>query len=221
MNSLNVSPPTLFSFRELFENEADVLHFRKGQIIYSSGSTPLGIYFINTGKAKLCKRGIDGKDQIIRIAITDEILSSSELISGSRYISSATAMDDCFIFFMPKPQFLALLKDHKQFCEYFIKFVSDELMLAESRIADLAYKPVRERLADTLVYLNKKFNGINNKTMSFNISRSDLASYVGTAKETINRFISEFRNDRLITTAGTNIDIVNARGLSMIGNNHF
>ena len=221
MKPANFSPQTLFSLRELLENETKVLKFKKGQVIYTEESTPLGFYYIDTGKVKIYKRGIDGKEQIMRIGVADEIISPSELISGSRFISSAAAMEDTVLLFLPKVNFMVLMKEQKGFCEYIMNFISNEFIQVQAKIVDIAYKPVRERVADSLLYLNTKLNKNQNSTMSLNISRSDLAGYVGTTRETLNRFISEFRKDLFIMTEGRRINIVNPKGLSSISKRNF
>jgi CRP-like cAMP-binding protein len=51
---------------------------------------------------------------------------------------------------------------------------------------------------------------------SISISREDLSSIVGTAKETVIRFLSEFKEDGIITTHGSEITILNPEKLVKI-----
>jgi CRP/FNR family transcriptional regulator, polysaccharide utilization system transcription regulator len=216
MIQLTITSESFFPLIKLMEEKADYLKFKKGQIIYSEGSTPLGAYFVQTGKAKIIKRGSDGKEQIIRIATPEEMLSFTDLLSKTRYSTSATALEDTTLLFINKADFWTLMRENKDVCEKFVLLVSSELKEAELKIADLAYKPVRGRLADSILFLSQKFNGNAPGKSSLTISRSDLAGYVGTAKETINRFISEFRHDKYIATEGKRIDIINFNALNHV-----
>ncbi len=94
-----------------------------------------------------------------------------------------------------------------------------ELKTAENRLADMAQKPVRERLAETLLIL-KEFFGLeaDGITLDISLTREDLAHIVGTATETVIRFLSEFKHENLIDIKGRKIRIINALKLSKIAN---
>ncbi len=96
--------------------------------------------------------------------------------------------------------------------------LSLDLKEAETKITDLAYKPVRGRLAGALIYLTNKFSENTTEVPNISITRSDLACFVGTAKETVNRLLSEFRNEHLVETTGTKINILNFKGLNTLNN---
>ena len=153
----------------------------------------------------------------MRIATPGEMLSYTDLISNTRYTTSAKALEDGSLLFIPKQDFWNTMKEQNKLYEQFVQMLSKDLTEAEERITDLAYKPVRGRLADALVSLAKKFNKNEHLgNMSIHITRSDLACFVGTAKETVNRLVSEFRKEQIITTEGTRINIVNLQKLKSI-----
>ena len=79
----------------------------------------------------------------------------------------------------------------------------------------LATAPVRARVAEALIHLssNKGGNG-----QLLRISRRDLAAYIGTARENLNRVISDFRADRLIRTDGDQIFLLDLIRLNSIRN---
>ncbi|MEM1124377.1 MAG: helix-turn-helix domain-containing protein, partial [Bacteroidota bacterium] len=75
----------------------------------------------------------------------------------------------------------------------------------------LAYNSVRKRIAEALLQL-MEVEKSNNQT-SIKINREDLASMTGTAKETVTRTLSEFREDRLIDIEGGRIQLLNSKAL--------
>lgn len=202
-----------FRVMDIIEDKSDHLQFKKGQMIYCEGSTPLGAYFVREGKAKIKKIASDGKEQIINIATPGEMLSYIDLVSNTRYSTSAIALEDSVLLFLPKQMFWSLIKDQGNLFDSFVQLISQDLRHAEEKITDLAYKPVRSRLADALITLARKFeNGSGSQSVA--ITRYDLACFVGTVKETVNRVLSDFRNEKLIMTDGTKIVILDANGLS-------
>ncbi|MDX5481131.1 MAG: Crp/Fnr family transcriptional regulator [Hymenobacteraceae bacterium] len=191
--------------------------FRKGQIIFHEGGKPSGLYCINSGKVKVAKMGSDGKEQIVRLAKPGDIIGYRALMADTNYSASAVALDDAVVCFVPKSQFLELISHNVAFSGGLMKLLSTALGDAEERMVQMAYKPVRERLAEALLLLRKTYqpaDGTDNFTIS--ISREDLASIVGTAKETTIRLLSEFKDEKLITTKGSSITILDADKLYSI-----
>lgn len=201
---------------DIEEDKSDHLQYKKGQLIYCENSTPLGVYFVQEGSVKISKIGCDGKEQILRIVTSNEMMGYVDMVSNSRYTTSAKTLEDTTLLFIPKQEFWSTLKKQRQLFENFVLLLSDDLREAEEKIADLAYKPVRGRLADALIYLFKKFNKENKPKKAISISRFDLACLVGTAKETINRLLSEFRTEKIVTTEGTKINILEIEGLNRL-----
>ncbi len=201
---------------EIVSKIADRMQFKKGQVIFCEGNTPLGVFFVRQGKIKISKLGSDGKEQIIRIAAPNEMLGYTDIVSHTKYSTSAKAIEDTVLMFVSKQQFWSMIKEQPDLFENFILLLSMDLKEAENKIADLAYKPVRGRLADALIYLTNKFSEENADLHHISITRSDLACYVGTAKETVNRLLSEFRHENLVETDGTKINILNFKGLNTV-----
>lgn len=210
-----------FGVLDIISDISDHLEYKKGQLIYCEGSTPLGVYFVVEGKVKIYKLGSDAKEQIVRIATPEEILSYTDLIGNFRYSTSARALENTILQFVPKAEFWKIIREHEQFCENLVTLLSMDLRQAEEKITDLAYKPVRGRLADALIILGKKFNGDGAEFTSVSLTRSDLAGFIGTAKETVNRLLSEFRYEGLISTEGTKINILNLPGLTRVSNMYY
>lgn len=197
----------------------DWITFKKGEIIYCEGSTPQGIYFVNQGKVKISKMASDCKEQIIRIATSTDILSYVDLITNSKYHTTARTLEATRLLFITREEFWNIMHSEANILEQFMLLLSQDLQQAEERMTDLAYKPVRGRLAVALMSLAKKYNSVGAYGMfSISVSRRDLAGLVGTAKETVCRFLAEFRDDNLISMNGREIKILDMEGLMKVNN---
>ena len=202
--------------KNFFEENFESMSFKKGQTIYFESNTPFGLYYVSSGRIKVAKTGSDGKEQIVRIAKPGDFLGYVELLSETRYACSATALEDVTVFFIPKSDFQNLLKEDEGMSNFFLKMLCKDLMDAEIKMTDLAYKPVRGRLAEALIFLNRVYEEGKEKVAAINISREDLASMVGTAKETVIRLLSEMKEERIIVTEGRKIRILSIDGLNKI-----
>lgn len=183
--------------------------YQKGQLIYQEGSQAMGLFCVHQGKIKLTKAAGDNKEQIVHLLREGEVLGYRALVASTPYSHSAVALEDCVVCFVPRPDFLRLLQSNQQFSTALMQLLARVLGLAEERMLDLAYKPVRERLAGALLLVQKTFLR-EGDALPFRISlgREDLAALVGTAKETVSRLLSEFKDAGMIATRGSQITIL-------------
>jgi len=182
--------------------------YQKGQLIFQEGSPTLGLYCVHNGKIKVTKVGGDDKEQILRLAKEGDTLGLGSLMAGSNHSNSAVALEEAVVCFIPRSNFLSLLTCNTQFCTAVMKLLADTLSQAEERMLHLAYKPVRERLADALLLLLHTYQAADQSKFSISITREDLASLVGTAKETTIRLLSELKDDGIVASKGSQITVL-------------
>lgn len=193
--------------------------YRKGDMIFHEGNYPLGLFAIYSGKVKVFKTSESGKDHILRLAGAGEALGYRSLVSGEKYEVSAAVLEDTRVCFVPKSLFMNTLQESSNLSNRVMEFLTHDLKLAESKIADLAQKTVKERVAETILML-KQFYGMekDDKTINVSLSREDLANLVGTATETLIRSLSEFKKKEIIDLKGKKIIILNDKLLEKIAN---
>ncbi len=182
---------------------------KKGETIFREGSYAAGVYCINAGKIKLSMMGDEGKEQIVRLAKQGDIIGYKALLSGDRYSSTASALEDCNICFIPKEIFLVILQKDAALSFEMMKVLSNELKRAEEKITHLAQKPVRERVAETILFLKETYGLDAENNVNVALTREEIANLVGTATETAIRLLSEFNKDKIIELIGKKIKIIN------------
>ena len=84
--------------------------YKKGEIIFWEGAYPAGIFYITRGKVKKYKLDKDGREQIIYVANTGELLGYHAILSEDRYPDSAAVLEESTIAFIPKEDFLHTLQ---------------------------------------------------------------------------------------------------------------
>jgi len=202
-------------------NDQKTLRFiKKGETLYEQGGNPQGIYCLREGRLKLYQNGKDGREHIVRIAMPGELVGLKALVSGNPHSVSATAMDDSLVCFILKVDFLQLMVKYPEFTRTIVGILSRLLDDAESRLISLAYKPVRERLAETLLFLYHTFypNGGSNIDNYLNLTRMDLANIIGVAPETLIRVLADFRAEKLIQLKGRKIFLTDPDALGVLAN---
>ena len=202
------------SERSLLLKYAKKLIFKKGKLIFYEGGIPTGVFIIKSGRAKIYKTGLDGKDQIFYIYKSGDILGYHALLCNELYEDACEALETCQISFISANNFNKLLIDIPKLQLLLIQNMSHEFGVLVNTITVLAQKPLRERLALYLLVLKQRYDG-----SSIEISRRDLANLVGTARESLGRLLKEFKEENLISIAGRKIEIINNSHLLQIASN--
>jgi CRP-like cAMP-binding protein len=194
--------------------------YKKGEIIFRERGIPTGIFYIKTGRVKKYKTTVKGGEQIFYICGEGELLGYHALLGEEYYPDSTATIENSEITFIPKENFLQVLRSSTALSNGLLKALGHEFSLFINNITNLATKSVRERLAFNLLILEEKFKLTDKPDIPSEIvlSRTDLANMVGTAKETLVRLLHEFKDDKLIETTGKSIRIINRKGIIKAAN---
>lgn len=198
--------------------QRDVRLYKKKDLIYKEGAYPRGIYFVNKGKLKICQANEMGKELITELHKEGDFFGYVSLLQDEKYTNSATALEDCEIYMIPKEDFYTLIYKNAEVSRKFIEILTNNLQENQKQLVKLAYNSVRKRVAEALVKLSDKYKKEGELKFSMNVSREDLANLVGTATETVIRTLSDFKEDKLIEISGGTITILSYDKLAKMKN---
>ena len=186
---------------------------KKGDNIFEEGDSLNGIYCIRDGVCKLTKLSENGKDQVVKLALKGGMIGQRSLVSGEPSNLTATAVNDMQVCFVPKSEIIQDLQKNPNFSMDVLKNMAKDLKNSDDQLVDMAQKTVKQRLANTLVYIHQKFGSDENGFLVLTLSREDYASIVGTVTESAIRILSQFKKQGLISTKGKQIKIEDETGL--------
>lgn len=195
--------------------------FKKGQTLFVQGNPPYGLYCISKGNIKVTKMGEDGKDAIVRIATDGDILGHRSIFTDQYYNATATAIEDSTVCFIDKKFIMDLVRKEPSVACNLITKLGKDLGASEERIASFYQKNVRERLAELFLLL-KKSHGEEitpgKWQLNIKLTREEMASIIGTAPETLIRFVTEFKEEGLIEQEKKTLFITDERRLIEFAN---
>src|SRR5690606_4625946 len=110
--------------------------------------------------------------------------------------------------FIPKHEVLHDLAKNPKFTLDVLQSMALELKDADNIIVDMAQKSVKQRMAETLLYLHDNLGTDAKGALKVILSREDFANIVGTATESAIRILSQFKKEGLISTQGKQIVIL-------------
>ena len=207
------------ALKDVSEHKVDNT-YKKGQTLFVQGNPPFGMYCISQGNIKVTQVGEDGKESIVRIATEGDVLGHRSIFTDQYYNATATAIDETKVCFIDKKYILKLVQESPTVAANLIAKLGRDLGAAESRISSFYQKNVRERLAELLLLL-KESHGVEEDgriRLNIKLTREEMASIIGTASETLIRFMTELKQEGFIEQEGKVIFITDEKGLIEFAN---
>ncbi len=189
---------------------------KKGELIFKEGDIINGVFCIQSGVCKLSKLSSNGKDQIIKLVKPGELLGQREMISDEPTNLTAIAHEDMEVCLIPRSDVLSLFDKNNQFSRNLMKTICGDLNEANEHMLSISQKTVKERLAETLIYLEESFGKNEDGSLHLQLTREELAGMIGTATESCIRVLSDFNKIGLIELIGKKIVIKDLAKLKRI-----
>lgn len=208
-NSFNEEKNLLTNMKEI-STSAREKHILRKEKVYQEGDVAHYVYWVVSGTIKAAKTDYYGKSYITDIFASGSFFGHLPFQHHSEYNETATALEASVIGMIPKKDFLAAVYGKPQLNQYILHLTSQQLLDKNNRLLQLAYASVRERVALVLL----KYASITSGELDLpTISREDLASIVGTTKESLVRTLSEMKKDGLLELNGRDIAVLSPQEL--------
>jgi CRP-like cAMP-binding protein len=194
----HLSPHTIVAINQLFEDR-DVA---AEQVIYFEGDTGKNLYLVASGKVKLTRRALSGREVLLDILQGGEYFGHLAVASQQDYVETAVAQTDGCVLQISAQNFEMVMNDYPQVTMKVLQAVGQRLEESQEIIKELSVYSVEERIAARLIRLAKKLGEKKQSGTLIQIpfSRQDLAAMTGTTVETVSRIMSRFSTEGLIST---------------------
>jgi len=176
----------------------------RGELLFSDGEKAVGFFVVLDGKVKVYKLSPEGKERILHIIHPGGTFAEAAIFADGLYPAYAEPLQSSKLLFLPKEGFLNLLMDNGRISINMIAGLSKFLRQFANQIEDLTFKDVPSRLARYLMVLSE---GVK-ESLELPISKSQLASNLGTVSETLSRTLRKLSEDDLISVSGKTVEIL-------------
>lgn len=171
--------------------------FLKGETIYRAGDTAHTLYVLSTGRVKLVRLSLSGKEQVSRIIGPGEFLGELSLFASLPLMDHAQAMENCTMCALHGEAFKQLMVKYPSIAFKIMDEMARRLATAESRIEAISLTSVNQRLAQVLLDLSR-----DKLKFTLPSSKGDLASQLGMSQETLSRRLSSWQDEGFIQLQG-------------------
>lgn len=204
----------LKEFNRISENRP-VRHFRKKDFVFMEGQTPFEVFFVVSGEVKAFKLNGEGKEIITGLYRKGDFFGYAAILEEIPYNENAMVIEDSEIALIPRQDFVSLIYSSKDIARKFIRILSNNLMETEERLLHLAYQSVRQRVAGALLKLMDRYS-LPSSNALISISRKDISGIIGTATESLNRTLADFREEGIIDLAPEGIRVLDRARLERV-----
>jgi len=190
---------------------------RKG-VLFAEGEEAKGFYVVLSGKVKLYKVSSEGKEQILHIVSAPDAFAEAALFLEGIYPAFAEGLTDCQLLFFPKREFIQLIERYPQLSINMIVSLSHFLKRFASLIEELSLTEISSRVAKYLIDLSRKQlrEGRSSKEVELDLSKTQLASKLGTISETLSRTLAKMKAKGMIDVQKNRILILDREALEQV-----
>jgi len=203
--------------REILRANATIRYFKRKEKIYSEGEEPKDMMCLLEGKVKISKRGVGGRNQIIRMIRPIHHFAYRAFFAREPYLTDATAFEPSKVCIIPMAVVESLIRANSNLAVYYIRQLSVDLGIADARTVNLTQKHIRGRLADSILFLLDCYGYEDDEiTLSIYLTRKELANLSSMSVSNAIRTLSTFVAEQIILLNGRKLKIIDEERLRKI-----
>ncbi len=190
---------------QLIQKNCLTVHFKKGENICKQNLKVTHALYLSKGLAKVYIEA-EKKNSILNIATAGQYIGLQSVFNDSEYNFTITALTESRVCMVDIGIFKELCSKNALFLLEMTKTVSNCTNSVFRRITFCNKKSVRTKLAHAILWFAD--NIYQDDNFRIDLSRQELANYIGISRENTVRVITEFKKEGLIKTEGKNISII-------------
>lgn len=192
--------------------------YKKGEVIYFQGDPATHVYFLKEGRIKISIFSSEGREVTLAILERGEIFGEVSLSGIEKSDTQAQALQDTIICAIKRDDFFSVLKRNIDLSLKVTQFIGFRKHQIERKLEDLVFKDVPTRLALLLLSLSDQYGEKTHNEIKLNIilSHQELANLIGSTRETISAFLSQWKKEGIVDSKGRNIILLQENTLQQI-----
>ena len=184
--------------------------YQKGDVIYGGSTECLGVLLVSSGAIRCHLLSNEGKDVTLYRLFPGDIciLSASCLLKNITFDVHITAESDSEVFLIQASVFEELMKQNIYVENFSYKLTIDKFSEVMWSMEQILFMSFDERLA---IFLFDEYT--KNKSLKLSLTHSDIATYIGSAREAVSRVLKEFQKDGIIEQSRGTLRVLDMKKL--------
>ncbi len=180
--------------------------YKKGEVIFSQGEKANKLYIVCSGRIKIFKNMLEGKEQILYILAEGDFIGAFNLLKADEFDFSAVALENTQISMLEKSAFDKVMISNPEITLKIFEKAYERIIKAESLVERLSSSNPDAKVIGLLIDLCEDFGSATEEggiMLNLTISREEMGSYAGIARETMSRKLQMLDETGLIKLLGT------------------
>jgi CRP-like cAMP-binding protein len=190
--------------------------YQTGEVIYDVNSKAKTAYLVKKGMVKLYSIGAKGTKQIVRMVREGEIVGYYSQFTNQPEVTGCECMVNSVLCELSNLNLQEAFKTDSNLAFSMLQKACYEMKETCISIINMSQKTVRARAANILIKQMELFDVEEGLDFPVRISRTDMASWIGTSKESVSRTLNDFMRENLIEMDKETIKIINVKGLKRV-----
>src|SRR5579872_4979226 len=184
--------------------------YHKHEFIVREGDPGGTFYIILDGSVAVTRVASDGRETILSILKSNDFFGEMSLFDSSLRSASIKTLSDVKVGVIDEKAFLEVLERSPKIARYLVTALSQRLRAANQLIAATTSQDIRARLASLLLNLSQSFGekADNGVKITLRLTNQEMANMIGTTRETVNRTLNRFWDEKLIDMRTSHVIVV-------------
>ena len=194
------------------------LQYRAREFIYLQGDPSDAVFILVSGRVRISRLTNDGREFILEFLKPGEPFGELVLVDDAPRETVAEVLEASEVVAVRTEDFEALLARRPDLAMKVARLLGCRNRAMTDKVEDLVFRDVPARLAGLLLALADEFGvgGERGRRFPFKITHRELASCIGSSRETVSQILTAFAKDRLIARNGRQIIITSPEALGQL-----
>lgn len=193
-------------------NPSRRLQLPKGIYLFFQDDLADSVYVVLSGSVAILLSSEDGRNLVINEMGAGDVFGEVGLITGGSHTGSALTREACDLIIVPGAKFLEVLKSEGKLAQRLLVMLAERLEISSHRESALAFLDAPARLGRMLLQLDNQSGSKGYVT----ISQEELAGRTGLTRQTVARFLGNWRRSGWLLTGRGRIMLLNRDALACV-----
>lgn len=192
--------------------------FDKGEILFYEGKCCERVFIVQSGRVKVYRTASSGREQILETLGPGDTCACNPGASTWACSSTAEALTSANVWFLSREDYVKMVNTSSKVSRALNQLFAEKLRSFSSLIEEVSLKDVKKRLVKFLLDMlaEKAADSAKGDILQIHFTREEIAQRLGTARETVARYLYQLKRAKLIDIKPHQIIILNKPGLEKL-----
>ena len=192
--------------------------FTNGQVIFQKGEPGTSMMAVLSGRVRISAYSEDGREIILNMVEPGQLFGEIALLDGKERSADATAMGKTDLLILDRRDFLPFLEHKPKIAVQLIEVLCSRLRHTSEMVESIAFLDFGARLARLLVQLADNYGKETEGGLliDLRISQADLGNLIASTRESVNRQLSAWTQEGVISIKQGKITLLDLESLELV-----